>query len=105
MTVTFSPAAKQSLNQIWDHNAREHDADHADRYIAFLRYGLDHLTTDHRQGKPVPGSPTTRYVIFRRRLKGHGHVAVYEFVNETIYVVNLYHTAQDWPTRLAHDHP
>lgn len=103
LTVSLSPAALQSLDEIWGWNARRYGAAHADKYSAFLLEKTNQLSTTYFLGKAVPTVPRLSYIVIRRRRKGHGHLAVYELVGDTIYVLQFYHTAQDWQTKLAEE--
>lgn len=95
MTVVFSPAALVSLDRIWDWNAEQYGADHADRYVAFL--------PDYWAGIPVPRRPGLRYIIIRWTRKGHGHLAVYQTRAGAVEIFEFFHTAQDWQSKLADD--
>jgi len=59
------------------------------------------LASNYAKGKPVGTRPDLRYIIIRRRAKGHGHVAVYNFDEKEVRVLHIFHTAQDWQTKLA----
>jgi len=91
------------LDEIWEWNAGRYGTDHAHRYVGFLFSKLRELSTDYFLGKAVPTVPRLSYVIIRRRRKGHGHLAVYELIGESIHVLNVYHTAQDWQAKLAEE--
>jgi len=103
LTLWLSPAALQSLDEIWGWNARHHGAAHADNYTAFVLEKTNQLTSANFRGKPVPTVPRLSYIMIRRRRKGHGHLAVYEVIGDTIHVLQFYHTAQDWQTKLAEE--
>jgi plasmid stabilization system protein ParE len=105
MTVSLSPAAIASLDEIGDWNARTYGPDHAHSYVAFLRTETAKLATLYFAGKPVPTRPKRSYITIRKHRGGHGHVAVYELIGEVVYVLNYYHTAQNWQTRLTEEMP
>jgi len=100
LNVSFSPAALEALGEIWEWNARHHGIEHADKYIAFLVAQANRLSTDYFLGRVVPVRPRLNYVIIRRTRRGHGHLAVYELIDDVIQVLHFYHTAQDWQARL-----
>src|SRR5580658_1241023 len=100
MTVSLSPAAIASLDEIGDWNARTYGTDHAHRYITFLRTETAKLAVLYFAGKPVRARPKLSYITIRKHRKSHGHVAVYELIGEVVYVLNYYHTAQDWQKKL-----
>jgi len=102
LKVLLSARALAALDAIWDWNARRYSVEHADRYIAFLRSATQKLSAGHRSGRPVPDRPGLRYVVLRpRRRKGHGHIAVYEVIGDAVYILDYFHTAQDWQDRLG----
>jgi plasmid stabilization system protein ParE len=103
LTVVLSPAALRTLDEIWEWNASQYGVDHAGRYIEFVLARTNQLDTIHGVGRPVPTQPRMRYIIIRRRRKGHGHLAVYEVVGDEVRVLNYFHTAQDWQTKLAEE--
>jgi len=103
LTVSLSLNAQTTLDQIWVWNAEHYGVDHADRYMAFLQAATDKLATEYRSGKPVPTRPAFSYIVIRRRRKGHGHLAVYEVVGDVVHVLDYFHTAQDWQTRIAEE--
>ena len=102
LKVQFSRRAQNSLDEIWEWNAKTYDADHAENYITFLEKNTNELATKYLTGKIVPTAPELRYITIRRNAKGHGHVAVYKIVADTcVNVLNFYHTSQDWQEKLA----
>jgi plasmid stabilization system protein ParE len=102
LKVLLSARALAALDGIWEWNARRYSVEHAERYIAFLRGATQKLSTSHGSGRPVPNRPHLRYVALRpRRRKGHGHIAVYEVMGDAVYVLDYFHTAQDWQGRLG----
>jgi plasmid stabilization system protein ParE len=54
LSVSISPAARRSLDEIWEWNASTYGDEHADRYIAFLLDETAKLATDYFRGKPIP---------------------------------------------------
>lgn len=101
LSVSLSPAALSTLDEIWGWNAQNYGVVHANQYIAFLLAETDKLRSVYFTGKPVPTLPRLSYIVIRRRRKGHGHLAVYELIGDVIHVLQFYHTAQDWQTELA----
>jgi plasmid stabilization system protein ParE len=101
LTVSLAPAARLTLLEIWRWNAEKYSTDHADRYVDFLSRETQKLATNFFFGKGVPNQPRLSYALFRRRKRGHGHIAVYELVGDTILVLDFYHTAQDWQSRVG----
>ena len=102
LKVQFSPRAQNSLDEIWEWNAKTHDSDHAENYVAFLERNANGLATAYLTGKIIPTAPELRYVIIRRNPRGHGHVVIYKIVADSyVNVLNFYHTSQDWQGKLA----
>jgi plasmid stabilization system protein ParE len=46
-----------------------------------------------------------RYIRIGRRKRGHGHIAVYRVDEDAVRVLHIFHTAQDWQTKLAAENP
>lgn len=105
LTVQLSTSALAKLDKIGDWNARAYSPDHAHRYVTFLKSETAKLSTLYFVGAPVPTRPNFSYITIRKRRRGHGHLAVYQVVNDVVYVLTYYHTAQDWQTKLAEEMP
>ena len=97
----ISPRGLNALDEIWERNAKTYDAEHAENYVNFLKVEVRGLATDYLDGRFVATAPELRYVTIRRNPKGHGHVAIYEVVDNRVVVLNFYHTSQDWQGKLA----
>jgi len=102
--VVYAPTALEELDDIWDWNERTHSREHAVGYIEFLTKNIDGLKRRYAQGNPVGARPDLRYILIRRKARGHGHVAVYRFNDATVDVLHVFHTAQDWQTKLIEKH-
>jgi plasmid stabilization system protein ParE len=101
LSVALSVRALASLEDIWEWNAKTYGTGHADRYVEFLLTQTQNLAGTYAAGRPVPTRPAYRYVLIRRRRrKGHGHIVVYEVVRDSVYVLDYFHTAQDWQNAL-----
>jgi plasmid stabilization system protein ParE len=105
LTVTVSPTATAELADIWRWNADRYGEGHADEYVGFLRNTIHQLPVLYKLGRPVTVQPNLRYLVIRRRAKGHGHIAVYRCDDKSIDVLHVFHTAQDWQTILAEETP
>jgi plasmid stabilization system protein ParE len=100
LTVSLSPQARAALDEIWDWNCEKYNSHHADRYVRFLRSAVERLAHEFFAGKGVPKRPELSFITIRRSQRGHGHVAVYALLGNTIVVIDFFHTAQDWQRRL-----
>jgi plasmid stabilization system protein ParE len=101
--LILAAAAIDELAEIWEWNAEHHDPFHATAYVAFLKQSIDSLSTRSDAGRQVGDHPDLRYVILRRKAKGHGHVAVYRVKDRSVHILHVFHTAQDWQSRLDAD--
>jgi|SRR5882724_831547 len=101
LTVSYTADALASLDEIWSWNAHRYHRDHASSYIAFLEAETNKLGVEHACGKPVPSRSGIRYVTIRRKNRGHGHVAVFEIVGDIVYILDYFHTSQNWQRKLA----
>jgi plasmid stabilization system protein ParE len=100
LKVEFSHDALDTLEEIWKWNARTYNPEHAQSYTDFLESKANSLAINYLAGKIVPTRPEIRYITLKRKVGGHGHVAVYEIINDKVYVLNFYHTAQDWQSKI-----
>jgi plasmid stabilization system protein ParE len=105
LPVVYAPVALQELDVIWDWNEKNYSRSHAARYVDFLEHHIDALSENHQRGKVVESRPEYRYIIIRRKAKGHGHVAVYRFDDKGVNVLHVFHTAQDWQAILSEETP
>jgi plasmid stabilization system protein ParE len=94
--VKLTELAAGELREIWQWNAERHGPSHADEYLQFLIAAIESLARPDAIGRPVPNRPNLRYILMRRRIGGHGHIAVYEIEEERTTVLRIFHTAQDW---------
>ena len=102
LKVDIVPLALNALDEIWDWNARQYNADHADKYVFFLEKETSKLATAYLTGKIVLVRPDYRYLLIKKRAaKSHGHVAIYEILSVRVRVLYYYHTAQDWQGKIA----
>jgi plasmid stabilization system protein ParE len=103
LKVTRSPIAINELDSIWQWNAKQYDVTHADKYLAFLTDHIEALADNYARGKIVRSRPELRYLLIRRRPSGHGHIAVYSFDADEVYILHVFHSAQDWQGRVARE--
>lgn len=95
LTLVVTPAARRDLDGIWAYNAATYGPNHADFYLAFLYREIGKLETDPLKGKPLPALTGVRFLTIRRG-RGAGHIAIYEILGETVSLIRVQHTAQDW---------
>jgi len=105
LPVVYAPLALQELDAIWDWNEKTYSRAHAARYVDFLERHIDALGENHRRGRVVESCPELRYIQITYRSRGHGHVAVYRFDENEVNVLHVFHTAQDWQSKLAEENP
>jgi plasmid stabilization system protein ParE len=103
LKIIYSPSATEDLHQIWIRNARERGIDHADTYVAFLKTKIDGL--NDQAGKMVFKNPALRYILIRKKKKGHGHIAVFSIdaKAEVMTVATIFNTKQDWQNKHGED--
>ncbi len=105
LTVIRSPAAIDELDQVWRWNAEHYSVPHADAYLRFLQESIAGLASSYARGKAVSTRPDLHYFVIRRTKRGHGHVAVYNFNDAEVHILHVFHTAQDWQTKLFEEKP
>jgi len=101
LKVEISPRALNAIDEIWEWNARRYDAEHAENYVNFLKKQARGLATTYVTAKTVSTAAELQYITIRRNPRGHGHVAIFEIVDNKVTVLNFYHTSQDWQGKLA----
>ena len=101
MIVVYAHKAIAELEAIWQWNLEHYSPDHADRYIEYLRENIDALSDGYDRGKRVGFRPDLRYILIRRKSRGHGHVAVYAVNESQVRVLHVFHSAQDWRAKLT----
>ncbi|MGC4006314.1 MAG: type II toxin-antitoxin system RelE/ParE family toxin [Pirellulales bacterium] len=102
-TIVFANAAVSELEAIRDWNARRYGAEHARRYLDFLRSRIHLLETQPERGTVTPGCDDLRYLVMRRHARGFGHIAVYEILVDDIMILHVFHTSEDWSERLREE--
>lgn len=100
LSIIYSKAAHRALDDIWTWNAKTYSGEHATDYIHFLQGRIATLATEHAAGKIVDADPTFRYVTMKRSSRGDGHVAVYRMKGKTVRILRIFHTKQDWQSKL-----
>jgi plasmid stabilization system protein ParE len=104
LPVVYAPLAIHDLDVIWDWNQKTYGPLHAARYADFLARHIDALGESHSRGRVVGSRPELRYILIRQRKRGHGHIAVYRVDQNAVNVLHVFHTAQDWQTKVAEEH-
>lgn len=100
MKVQLTAKARRDVDSIWAWNASERSPNHADRYLEFLLSEIDGLREGGRHDSQVPDREGLFFRVIKRRTRGHGHIAVYRFRDDSIEVLHVFHTAMDWHGRL-----
>ncbi|RYG39667.1 type II toxin-antitoxin system RelE/ParE family toxin [bacterium] len=74
----------------------------ADRYNEFLQWGLENLLEEPEQGQEIAEHRGLRRLTLRLRSGGHGHIVVHrvDTSEQTIRILRIFHTAQDWQQKL-----
>lgn len=105
LPVYYAPVALHDLDMVWDWNEKTYGPGHAARYVELLQRHIDALGENHSRGRVVESRPDLLYIRIGRRKRGHGHIAVYRVDEDAVSVLHVFHTAQDWQTKLAEEHP
>ena len=101
ITGQLRPPCDPDLDAVWDWNAKTYGPPHAARYVDFLRRHIDALGENHprRKGRRIPPGPAL--YLDQPAKRGHGHIAVYRVDVDNVSVLHIFHTAQEWQTKLA----
>lgn len=95
-TVIVSPKATDDLDAVWQWNEGRCASGHANAYVANLERAIQGLARHHDKGGFVGPGSGLRFMLVRRRMRGHGHVLVYRLDDRNVYALRVFHTAQDW---------
>jgi plasmid stabilization system protein ParE len=101
LSVVIAPAVVDEFHRIWSWTAGHFGDIQADAYLAFLKSRILRLARRYSTGMKVGHRPDLHCLIVRRRASGHGHVVVYRFDDKQVEVLHIFHSAQDWESKLA----
>ncbi len=100
LEIVFTAAARADWVAIWQYNATEFGERRADSYIGFLESEIERLAHSPSLGPIVPEFPGLRRRLAKRRSWGHGHIIFYRVKESRLEIIHIYHTAQDWQSKL-----
>ena len=100
LTVILANDAIDQLDEIWQWNAKQYNPTHATSYVAFLKRTIDALDGNYAKGKRVGGRPELRYIQIRRRTGGYTHLAVYRVDQNTVNILHVFHSSEDWENKI-----
>jgi plasmid stabilization system protein ParE len=100
LEIAFTPSARADWIAIWQWNETEYGESRADSYMAFLEKEIVRLSHSPRLGVDVPEYRGLRRRLVKRRSRGHGHIVFYRVQESHLVVVHIFHTAQDWQSKL-----
>ena len=100
LEVVFTPSARADWVAIWQWNAETYGERRADAYMSFLEAEIVRLATSPGLGPNVPEFPGLRRRLVKRRSRSHGHIVFYRAVDRRLEVIHIFHTAQDWQSKL-----
>ncbi len=101
LEVVFTLAARVEWIAVWQWNAVEYGERRADSYIAFLESEIEKLARSPGLGVAVEEFPGLWRRLAKRRSRGHGHIVFYRVVESRLEIIHIYHTAQDWQSKLS----
>ena len=101
--IVLALRAHATLRQIWAWNAGQRGERHADSYENFLFGRIERLSKLPELGEALADFPDVRRLLVQRRGGGYGHLVFYRVQVETIEVLVIYHTAQDWQSYIEED--
>ena len=103
LKVVRTEKAFNDLKEIWRWNTQFYSLEHADQYYQFLTEQILELGKSNRRGCVVDGFPNLRYWRIARKPRKHGHVIVYQVTDDAVYILHVFHSAQDWQSKLGHE--
>jgi len=105
LSVIYSPAALNELEENWDWNVEHNGIDQARAYRRFLTDEINALSVKYDDGRRVSTRPDLRFVTMFWSTGGHGHVAVYKVDHGTgtVIVAHVFHTRQNWEEKMKRE--
>ena len=100
LAVHYRDFSLNCLREIWNWNAAQYGPDRADSYGLFLEDRADALATNYLRGRKVPNRESYRYIVAKKRSRGHGHLIIYMILESRIEILAFYHTRQDWQGKI-----
>jgi plasmid stabilization system protein ParE len=101
LPVVYAAIARHELDETWRWNEKTYGRRHAVHYVDFLIRRIGVLGTDYQKGQVVSTRPDLRYLPIKLKSRGHGHVVVYGIDERAVSILHIFHTAQDWQTRVS----
>ena len=101
LTVVYSATALKEPDKIWAHNAKTYaSSDHANNYVDFLKTKIKALSNHYEDGRVVETNDKLRYIVMKPSSRGNGHVAVYRISSTAVRIVHVFHTSQNWESKI-----
>jgi toxin ParE1/3/4 len=91
----LSPAAEADIDGIWEYTADTWSVEQADRYVMSIKQACASISTDGRQGRPIP-NVRKGY----RKLSVGSHFVIFRLVDEYVDIVRVLHQRMDISSRL-----
>ena len=101
LDIDFTATAWADWIAIWQWNAEVYGEVRADSYLAFLESEIERLSRSPNLGATIADYPGLRRRLMKRRSRGHGHIVFYRVKESRLEVIHIYHTAQDWQTKIS----
>ncbi|MFM9872507.1 MAG: type II toxin-antitoxin system RelE/ParE family toxin [Fimbriimonadaceae bacterium] len=98
MKLYFTEEAENDLRQIWYWTAEKFGVAQADKYRSFLVTHSELVSEDYDALTRPVGDSSHRYAVLKTRPSrgSHGHIVVFELVQDSLYVLNYFHTSSNW---------
>src|SRR2546429_247656 len=103
LTVRLSKSADIMMGRIWLWNEQQHGRAHAESFVEFLYNELQKLASHPLKGSILYDFPSLRRLVMSKKSRRQGYVAVYRVLDDIVEVLFIYHTAQDWRSRLLEE--
>ena len=103
LEIVYSLDALAELEEIWEWNAEHNGVHQAHAYRLFLKEQIEKLKLEPKLGGMVQDRDDLRYLLMMWSSKGYGHLAVYHLDEKarTITIAHIFHTSQNWPSKLG----
>jgi len=99
LKLNITAAAQNDINRIWEWHVENRSRRQAETYENFLISQIEKLATTHSDGRPVSVAPEYQFITARRSTRGHGHHVIYAVQQNSVEILRIYHTRQNWENR------
>ena len=96
LTVRLTDTAIKMLGQVWVWNATQYGESHAEAYESFLKTRISKFPEMLGIASRVPHREGFLYLQVRKSSRGFGHIVVFSVDAQSLNILAVYHSRQNW---------